>query len=184
MKPVLWSAAALVILSCAIVDSWAQRKPVKKPARPAATRPAMPKQENQFVTVDEYIRARKPAGTAVSIEGYAALGYRAADGSVRLYVVDSVDHILSARDADGAAASGAAAVIPAGAIRVHPAWGWSPKGSMRIPMFTGNGAAQRQLRDVAPKIRLTGWTASGRATISPVTKVEITNENGEYVAVR
>ena len=184
MKPVLWSAAALMIVSFAAGGSSAQRKPVKKTSSTAATRPAMPKQENQFVTVDEFLRARRPAGTAVSIEGYAALGYRAADGSVRLHVLDSVDHILSARDADGAAASGATAVIPAGGIRLNPAWGWSPKGAMRIPMFTGNGSAQRQLRDVAPKIRLTGWVASGRATISPVTKVEITNENGEYVRMK
>ena len=182
MKPVLWSAAAIMLISCAAAGS-AQRKPVKKTSSTAATRPAMPKQENQFVTVDEFLRARRPAGTAVSIEGYAALGYRAADGSIRLYVLDSVDHILSAKDADAGAASGAAATIPAAAVRAHPGWAWSPKGSMRIPMFTGNGAAQRQLRDVAPKIRLTGW-AAGRGTMSPVTKVEITNENGEYVALR
>src|SRR5687768_4432027 len=141
MKPVLWSAAALMFVSFAAGGS-AQRKPVKKTSSVAATRAAMPKQENQFVTVDEFIRARRPAGTAVSIEGYAALGYRAADGSVRLHVLDSVDHILSARDADSAAASGAAAVIPAAGIRLHPSWSWTPKGAMRLPMFTGNGSAQ------------------------------------------
>jgi hypothetical protein len=144
----------------------------------------MAKQENQFVTVDEFIRARRPAKVGVTIEGYAALGFRGSDGAVRLYVVDSVDHILSAADANSTAASAAVAVIPPAVIRANPAWGWIPRGAMRIPMFTGSGAAQRQLRDVCPKVRLTGWTSAGRATIAPVTKVEITNDNGEYVTLR
>ena len=182
MKPVLWSAAGLLLFSAAVGTSTAQRKPAKKVSSISATRAAMPKQENQFVTVDEFLHARRPAGTAVSIEGYAALGYRAPDGAVRLYVLDSVDHILNAKDANANTSSAAVAVIPAAVIRANPAWGWTSRGAMRIPMFTGNGMAQRQLRDVAPKVRLTGW-ASGR-TISPVTKVEITNENGEYVRLK
>lgn len=183
MKPMLWTAAVLLLLGAG-GEAAAQKKAAKKTSGVAATRPASPKQENKFVTVEEFIRARRPAGTAVSIEGYAALGYLATDGGIRLYITDSVDHILSASDANATAGSSAVAVIPASAVRANPAWGWRARGAMRIPMFTGNGSAQRQLRDVAPKIRVTGWTASGRATISPVTRVEITNDNGEYVPLR
>ena len=184
MKPVLWSAAGLLLLG-AVSGVAAQKKPIsKKTSSASVTRAATPKQENQFVTVEEFVKGHRPAGTAVSVEGYAALGFRSGDGSVHLYVVDSVDHILSAGDANAAVGSAAAAIIPAGGIRSNPAWGWSSKGTMRIPMFTGNGTAQKQLRDVAPKVRVTGWMAAGRATISPVTKVEITNDNGEWVSLR
>ena len=179
MKLVLSSAAGLCALSILAGPSIAQKKPAKPSS--AAGRQAYPKQENQFVVVDEFVKSHRPAGTAVSLEGYAVLAYRAGDGGVRVYIVDSVDHVLNAKDANGEAAAGAAAVIPASAIRSNASWN---KGWMKLPMFTGSGTAQRQLRDVAPRIRVTGWTASGRATISPVTKIEVTNENGEFGSLR
>src|SRR5512145_1563638 len=134
MKLIFWSIAGLFILGCVAQSQAAQRKPPAKRSAPPAYRPAAAKQVNQFVTVDEFIRAHRPAGTGVSIEGYAALGFRAGDGSVRLYVLDSVDHILTASDATSAAAGAAVCTVPVAVIRANPAWGWTPKGSMKFPM--------------------------------------------------
>ena len=182
MKPVYWVAAGALIFG-AVNGVAAQRKAVKK-APAAAYRPAQAKQQNQFVTVDEFVGARIPAGVGVSVEGYAALGFRAPDGGIRLYIVDSVDHILSPADANASAKSAAVAVFTPAVLRANPAWGWTARGSKKVPMYTGNGSAQTKLRDVAPRIRVTGWTSAGRATISPATRLEVTNDDGAFVVLR
>ena len=182
MKAVLWASACVMILGSATGIS-AQKRGAKKVFAPSY-RPAQAKQQNQFVTVDEFIKARIPAGVGVSVEGYAALGYRASDGGIRLYIVDSVDHILSPADADASARTAAVAVITPAVLRSNPAWGWTARGSKKVPMYSGNGSAQTKLRDVAPRIRVTGWSSAGRATISPATKLEITNEDGSFVVLK
>lgn len=138
-----------------------------------------PKQENQFQTVDEFVKAHRAAGATASAEGYMVVAFRASDGGARLALADSVDHVLSARDANGAAKSGGWAIVSASAARRHPGWGFSAKGLQKYAMYTGSGSAQKVLHDTVPKIRVTG-RVSGRNTINPVTRIEYADENGEW----
>ena len=173
--------AALVAVSGAALpmNAAAQKK---MPAKAVAAVVARPQQHNQFVTVDEFVKSKRAPKTAVSVEGYAVSGFRAADGSLRLTLVDSVDHVLSPADADNFGRAGAAATVPA-AMAKKPAIAWTPKGLQRFGMYAANGAgrAQKQMHDIVPKVRLTGF-ATGRS-ISPVTRVEYQDDSGEWKAL-
>ena len=46
-------------------------------------------------------------------------------------------------------------------------------------MYTGPGSATKNLHDVVEKMRFTGWTTGGRATIN-VTKIEFMDANGDW----
>ncbi len=184
MNRTLFALAALltasIVSSPLVVSSFAQ--PQKKKPVKAATTPivANPKQENQFVTVDEFVKGVRAPRTAVSVEGYAVSGNRTADGGLRVVVVDSIDHVLSPTDADNLGKGGAKGTVPAGSLAKHPGWQWSAKGMQRFGMYAANGAgrAQKQMHDVVAKVRLTGF-ATGRA-INPVTKIEFQDESGEW----
>lgn len=175
----------LALVLCAASPLLAQKRAHKAPhkavkaATAAPVASVTPKQENQFVTVEEFVKAKRPPRTAVSVEGYAVLGYRSADGSESLALVDSVDHVLNARDANGQAAAGARATIPASVLKRHPSAGWSAKGLERVLMYTGAGQAQKPLHDTVAKVRVTGLTAGG-AKISPATKLEYQDDNGDW----
>src|SRR5207248_236773 len=162
--------------------AWPFAASAQKRHKPAPSREmvAHVKQENQFVTVDEFVKGRRAPRTPVSVEGYAVMAGRSADGSVRVVVVDSVDHVLSVKDADAFGRGGAEGVVPGSAVARHPSWAWTGKGMQRFAMYaaTGTGHAQRQLHDTVAKVRLTGF-ATGRV-ISPVTKVEFEDENGNW----
>lgn len=179
MKRSLWIAGALLLAASALAVPPMQkaRRPKTPPARETVARP---KQQNQFVTVEEFRRSGRPPKTAVSVEGYFVLGYRAADGGLRLMLTDSVDHVLSAQDADRSAASSAVSVVPSAALKRHPRWAWSAKGMQRFVMYIGPGRAQRLVQDIVAKMRVTGWTAPGRAIINPVTQIEFQDANGEW----
>jgi hypothetical protein len=151
-----------------------KRKPPKVSAKVEA--PVTPRQENQFVTVEEFVKARRAPGTAVSVEGYVVIGVKSGS-NLKLDVVDSVDHVLNASDANKFAAGGASATIPGGAISKHPSWGLSVKGMQRFTMYTGPGMAQRQLHDIVPKVRITG-RARGKSIT--VTGVEYADDNGDW----
>lgn len=159
--------------------------PQKKKSAKAAPAPlaANPRQENQFVTTDEFVKGKRAPKTAVSVEGYAVSGYRAADGSLRLTLVDSIDHVLSPTDANNFGRGGAVATVPASLLKKHPSWAWSAKGTQRFGMYAANaqGRAVKQLHDIVPKVRLTGF-ATGK-TISPVTKIEYQDDNGDWKAL-
>lgn len=152
----------------------------KKPAKTTTTISANPRQENQFVTVDEFVHGKRAPKTAVSVEGYAVSAYKAADGSLRMVLVDSIDHVLSPTDADNFGKGGAPATAPASILGKHPAWAWTAKGMQRFGMYAANGAgrAQKQMHDIVAKVRVTGF-ATGRV-ISPVTKIEYQDDNGEW----
>lgn len=169
-------ASALFLTTAALAAPALQKgKPVKAaPSMAGAT----PKQENQFVTVDEFVHGKRAAHTAVSVEGYAVLGYRAGDGSLHLMVVDSVDHVLSPQDADNFGKTGATVIVPASITARRPGLAWSAKGMMKHAMYTGSGHAQKALHDVVAKVRVTGF-ATGK-TISPATKVEFQDDNGNW----
>jgi len=182
MKRSLCAAGALLIAVAALTAAQPQKG--KKPETPSAKGvAARPKQHNQFVTVDEFARSRRAPRIAVSVEGYVVLGYRAPDGGLRLCLTDSVDHVLNTRDADSSAVGGAVGIVTPAALKKHPRWAWTARGIQRFVMYTGAGRAQRPMHDVVAKMRLTGWTAPGRARINPVTKIEFQDENGEWKAL-
>jgi hypothetical protein len=171
-------AAALLVAFAAPLVSAAPKQPKKKPARVAvkAAPELKAKTENQFVTVEDFLRARRANGTPVSVEGYAVVGTKTASG-VKLALVDSVDHVLNASDANKFAAGGATALIPASSIAKRATWGMIPKGMTRFAMYTGAGKAQKELHDIVPKVRITGRAAA--RTIN-VTGVEFADDNGEW----
>jgi len=179
MKRSLWAASALLVATApfALAAPQKSHKTSTKTA-PAKEAAVTPKQENQFVTVDEFVKSKKAPHTAVSVEGYAVVGYSVAGGE-KIFVVDSIDHVLSPTDANNFAKGGAAGTIPSSAISKHPSWGMSAKGLHKVLMYTGAGTAQKVLHDTPAKVRITGWTAGGKA-ISPVMKVEYQDENGEW----
>jgi len=173
------SAASLVLFAAQPIAAMPHSKKHAKPAAAAAI-VANPRQENQFVTVDEFVKGKRAPKTAVSVEGYAVTEGRAADGSLRLVVVDSIDHVLSPTDADNFGKGGAVATIPASLLAKHPSWAWTPKGMQRFAMYaaTPAGRAAKQMHDIVTKVRVTGF-ATGRA-ISPATKIEYQDDNGEW----
>ena len=154
--------------------SKSRHKPKKVVAKAEA--PLQAKQENQFVTVDEFVKAKRAAGTPVSIEGYAVVGTKSGS-DVRLAVVDSVDHVLSASDADKFAKEGAVATIPAAAVAKHAAWAMTEKGVRRFTMYVGTTSALKALHDTVAKIRVTG-RCSGR--LINVSGLEYADDNGDW----
>jgi hypothetical protein len=172
----LWTAAALLAATAALAAPSSQKGRKAAPTAQAAA----PKQENQFVTVEEFVKARRPPRTVVSVEGYIVMGGRASDGCLRLALVDSVDHVLNPKDADKMAAAGAKATVSAPALRKNPRWAWTAKGMQRFVMYAGAVRAQKALHDTVPKVRLTGQTAPGKGVLTPVTKIEFQDENGDW----
>lgn len=173
-------AVVLTLAAAAGIAVAAPERSRKKPSAksaPKTTVAVTPKQENQFVTVDEFVKARRTAGTPVSVEGYAVVGMKNGSG-VKLAIVDSVDHVLNTADADKYAAGGASAVIPASSLASHGNWAMTAKGMTRFSMYTGAGRAQKPLHDTVAKMRITG-RAAGRS-ISPVTCVEYQDDNGDW----
>ncbi len=185
-----------VILTCALLavtSALAIGAPQKKKARKSAAktgskavagRPVCAKQENQFVTVDEFVKAKREPKIPVSIEGYIVLAHKTGTGSLKLVLVDSVDHVLSAQDANAQASGGAAAIVEAPALKKRAGWDWTAKGMKQFAMFTGPGTAAVNMHDVVPKLRITGFTSLFRSTIDPITGVEVMDDNGDWKAVR
>ena len=184
MNRILFAAPAQIAIALISIPLSAQPQK-KRPPKPAVAGPpiARPKQENQFVTVDEFVRGARAPRTPVSVEGYAVTGGKMSDGSLRIVVVDSIDHVLSPTDADNFGKGGAQSTVPAAILARHPAWAWTTKGMQRLAMYSANnaGRAQTQMHDVVTKVRLTGF-ATGKA-INPVTKIEFQDENGEWRAL-
>ncbi|MCC6727733.1 MAG: hypothetical protein IT208_00165 [Chthonomonadales bacterium] len=172
------SLALAAVLLAALSLPAAGAGPKKRPA--PVPRPAAPAPHNRFVTVEEVVRARRAPAIAVSVEGYVVLARRLKSGSVQLSLADSIDHVLSERDADALARAGAQAVVPAVQQKRGARWAWSAAGLQRLAMYIGAARAERALRDTAPKVRVTGWTAKGRAVISPVTGIEYQDDNGDW----
>lgn len=172
--------AALALFSVAAGAQHKYKKPKPAPA-PAPGKVAYPKEENKFVTVEEFVKAHRGAGSAVSIEGYEVIAFPTSDGGLQLNIVDSVDHVLTAKDAVGFAQGGAVGIIPASALRGHPGWGWSNSGMKKYAMWTGPGTATKELHDIVAKMRFTGFTSGGR-TIN-LTKIEFADDNGDFRAL-
>src|SRR2546421_435963 len=99
MRSLFW--IVLVGLVCLeVTGAGAQhkhKKPAPKPVKTAAVKSATPREENKFVTVEEFVHAKRGAGSAVSVEGYEVIVFPTGDGGLHLSIVDSVDHVLSAR---------------------------------------------------------------------------------------
>ncbi len=147
--------------------------------KPHPPKTPVPADQNRFTTVDDFLHAHRAAGTTVSVEGYVVLATREGKTGLRLALVDSVDHVLSARDAAASSRGGCIARISASALRAHPTWGWTAKGMERFAMFTGSGSALRQLHDTVPKLRITGSYLRPNV-VSPVVLVEYQNDDGEW----
>jgi hypothetical protein len=172
----LAAAASLV----AALPLFAQKpKKAPKPAAPSA----VVQPYNRFITVDEYHRAKRRPASLISIEGYAVLGYRLTDGTVRLALVDSVDHVLSAEDANKFAASGAFCSVRPAQVKKNPKLAFPGKHLKELVMYTGPGIAKKCLHDVVDKLRVTGAVSKVRATLDPVTRVEFMDDNGDWKAL-
>jgi hypothetical protein len=181
MKHPILALIAIFVVLAAIAAAGPQKRKHTAAVSAAASsgeKDAQAKQENQFVTVEEFVKSHRPRGTGVSVEGYAVIVCGASNGGLRISIVDSVDHVLSATDANNFAHGGAVSLITPTGLKKHPKWSWSA-GMKKLAMYTGPGVAQTALHDVVTKIRLTGW-ASSVGTINPVTKVEYQDENGDW----
>jgi hypothetical protein len=173
-------ALALAIVFATSSVALSQRGKRARSTRPTVSLAANPQPHNQFVTVEEFIRSKRAPRMAVSVEGYIVVGYRLPNGSLRLSLTDSVDKVLSAEDANALMRTGATCVVPASEVKKSARRGWTQQGMQRFVLYTGPGMAKTALHDVVEKMRLTGWTAKGRATIDPVTNIEYMDENGEW----
>lgn len=176
-----WVLLTIALCVCVTIGASAQRRSHRRVSSDASVgQVARPKDENQFICVEDFRGARRAPRTAVSVEGYLVTCFRQSDGSYRAGLVDSVDHVLSAKDANAFARAGATVTIPARLVRSKSRLAWTSKGIQTWVMYTGPGTAQKMLHDVVPKVRLTGWTAAGKATINPVTGFEYTDDRGEW----
>lgn len=173
MKKAMLFAVVFASVACASVAA------PRKSKTPAVS--AKPQQQNQFVTVDEFVKAGRKPGTLVSIEGYIVVAYKTGS-SVRAAVNDSVDKVLSAKDADANARSGAKVTVPASLVKGRCAW--SAKGVQKYVMYTGSNHAQKKLHDVVEKMRVTGIVGRGKGIIANTTKIEYTDPNGEFKPLR
>src|SRR5215467_12762425 len=111
------SCALLAAVSVVAVGS-AQTKKAKKAtpktvSKPVAEREVCARQENQFVTVDEFVRAKRQPKIPVSVEGYVVMASKTGTGALKMVLVDSVDHVLTAQDAVSQGAAGAIVIAEA-----------------------------------------------------------------------
>lgn len=175
MRPFLLAGLVLVASLPLAAQSRKSAATPTKTAKPAVVHP-----HNRFITVDEFHRAKRKPASFVSIEGYAVLGYRLSDGTVRLAMVDSVDHVLSATDANKFAAAGAFCSVRAAAVKKNPKLAFPGKYLRKMVMYTGPGIARICLHDVVTKLRVTGSVSKARATLDPVAQVEFMDDNGDW----
>lgn len=169
------AAIALALVALAGTYAIATPKHRRAAGKPAAS--ATPKSQNQFVTVHEFQVGKRAAGTLVSVEGYFVTGYRGDGGSVRLYLTDSVDHVINKEDALKYEQKAAGATAGSGWVSGSSARSWTRKGLMKYVMFTGPGHPATELHDVIEKVRVTG-SAGSHGTISSISRVEYTDMNG------
>jgi hypothetical protein len=141
---------------------------------------SVPKSYNQFMEVDEFVKAHRTPHTLVSVEGYIVLASRAANGTIRIYITDSVDHVMSAKDALSLAKGGAAGIIIPHDAKVHPGWALSSAKLNRYAMYIQSGKSIKMAHDTVTRVRITGSVFKGRGIINPVTKMEYTDENGDW----
>lgn len=168
-----WQALALCLALSTAALAQSSRK--------SATAP--PKPYNQFVTVDEFIKAKRPAKTLVSVEGYVVYGRKAGSGEVVLYYVDSVDKIILVKEAQAACKSAARITVPSSFVSSSARRGWTDKGLRRFAMYIGASEPSKAIHDAMPKLRVTGRVATGRGIVSPATKVEYMDDNGDWKAL-
>ena len=170
--------AATILLPCLILglctaDAAAQRAKHKSPK----LRP-----ENTFVTVDEFLRAKRPSGTLVSVEGYFVTLVRSGSSAVGS-LVDSTDKVLSASDAAAMARTGARCTIAIGG-KGRSRWTMTRKGLVGLAMYTGGSKPSTCVQDTPPKVRLQGMTGKGRGVLVSVRQIEYQDENGDWRILR
>lgn len=140
---------------------------------------APPKPHDRFVTVSEFIQAKRPAGTNVSIEGYFVTAMKSGKSSATCVLVDSTDKVISAKDAQVCARGGVRCLVTLGS-KGKPRWVISRKGLLSLAMYTGTRQPATYLQDAPPKLRVQGLVGKQRATVSSVIKIEYQDENGEW----
>lgn len=148
-----------------------------KNAKPSG--PAPPKQYNRFMTVHEFLRAKRPAGTNVSVEGYFVCALKSGKSGARLSLVDSTDKVLSAKDAAATARAGAACSITLGG-KQRPRWVMTRKGVLSLAMYTGSSQPATFVQDTPPKVRVQGLTGKTSKALGTVTKIEYQNADGDW----
>jgi hypothetical protein len=174
----------LGVAACGLLVIGTLEAPAQKSKKSSSSSTvAKPQFQNKFTTVDEFIKKKLSTKTAVSIEGYVVVGYKQSNGDVLLAVVDSVDHVLSADDANKIARIGARCTVPSSAQKSHKNWLITAKKLRDTLQYTGPSVAKTVLHDTVPKVRITGFKGSAKGIISPVTSIEVTDENGDYKAI-
>lgn len=148
-------------------------------AQRAATKQTTVRPHNSFVTVDEFVRSRRPAGTPVRVEGYFVTVLKTSGNSATCGLVDTTDKVLSASDAAATARAGAACTVPLGG-KGKGRWVMTRKGLLSLAMYSGSSKPTTFVQDTPPKVRVTGITGKGRATIVNVSRIEYQDENGEW----
>jgi hypothetical protein len=138
-----------------------------------------PKPHNRFVTVAEFRAAKRAPGANVSVEGYIVIALKAGRASARLYLVDSTDKVLSAKDADASARSGAVCTIGLGG-KARPRWIMARRGLLKLAMYTGGEQAASCLQDTPHKVRIQGRTTKTRSALGSVAKIEFQDDDGEW----
>lgn len=180
MKRTAIAALVLTLSLATTTVALSQRGKRAQSAHTTRATAAKPQPHNQFVTVEEFVRSKRAPRTAVSVEGYIVVGCRLPNGSLRLSLTDSVDKVLCADDANALMRTGATCVVPVAEVKKSARRGWTKQGLQKYVLYTGPGMAKTALHDVVEKMRITGWTAKGRASINPVTSIEYMDENGEW----
>lgn len=138
-----------------------------------------PSAANQFVTVVEFQRARRAAGTNVSIEGYVVLSQAVGSRSARLNLVDSTDKVLSALEAKQSAKTAVRCSVPLGSKR-KPRWAMTAKGLHKLCMYTVKGKRCVAVNDSPVKVRIQGKVGKDRVSLATVTKIEYHDDFGEW----
>ena len=172
-RPCGWPIAA-VLVSCLIVTLCSANASAQR----AKQKPPKLRPENTFVTVDEFLRAKRPSGTLVSVEGYFVTLVKSG-GSAVGSLVDSTDKVLSATDAAATARGGARCTIAVGG-KGRSRWTMTRKGLVGLAMYTGAAKPSTCVQDTPPKVRVRGVTGKERGTLASVNQIEYQDENGDW----
>jgi len=140
---------------------------------------AAPKPHNQFITVAEFVKAKRPAGTTVSVEGYFVSVLKTGSSVATCWLVDSTDQVLSASDAKKCAAGGVSCTVKLGG-KSNPRWVATRKGLLSLAMYSGTRTPTTCVQDAPPKLRIQGVVGKNRSSLSTVTRIEYQDDSGNW----
>lgn len=175
-----WSLGVSVFSALIVCSSVGYAQKRAKPAQAGQPAPVVKVESwNTFYTIDEFKAAGRKVGTPVTVEGYIVTG-SPSGGNFAFRLVDSVDKVLSGKDAERLAAVAVRCTVTPPVLKRSPGLAWSRNGAQKFTMYIGGDRAIRALHNEVDKIRVTGRVGPGVGVINPVTQVEIMDTNGEW----